>query len=322
MTVMNRTLLATLLIAVSPTVAAEQYLLDDGTTFVASPIGEAHGVLTLLRADGEKITVERARIVAVDRSVAAPEDVAANAAKQRKKFLAQRRKEADKLLAKLGRAKEADRPEIRSELDDYGEKELLPVLTRGLLSKKQIVRDESLARLRAGKRPESIVALSVGAIAAPEGTAKLAHAAATDKDIDLALLFYEYVAAYPTEVPLRVNAIERIADVGRVGSGRTLIGVMELVRLEAGYTHAEIRGARQRPLTLGNTQLTVELPIVEVLRVKTAVTAPSLRVVNAAAVQALQRISGYEYGDDLKTWQRWWKRLEKEREESGGAIDD
>ena len=87
---------------------------------------------------------------------------------------------------------------------------------------------------------------------------------------------------------------------------------MELVRIEAGYTHAEVRGSRKKPLTLGNTQLTIELPIVEVLRIKSAISAPSIRVVNAAAVQALEKISGYQYGDDLKTWQRWWRRQEKE----------
>ena len=89
--------------------AAEQYLLDDGTSFIAAPIGEAHGVLTLLRADGEEVAIERERISAIDRSVKVPVEIARKAAGKRKRFVDQRRKAATKLLEKLGRAKESER---------------------------------------------------------------------------------------------------------------------------------------------------------------------------------------------------------------------
>ena len=91
-------LLALLLAVPAP---AEQYLLDDGTSFVAAPIGEAHGVLTLLRADGQEVTIDRARISAIDRSVKVPVEITRKAAGKRKRFLDQRRKAATKLLAML-----------------------------------------------------------------------------------------------------------------------------------------------------------------------------------------------------------------------------
>ena len=309
-------------IAISITTAptwADRFLLDDGSEIIGVYIGEADGLTHYLDSDGKRQQLSSDTVQHVDRRHRLDnERLEKRGAKLRQRFMAERQEAFEKALHHATKKTSPDSNEP-SEIKNFTEPETLPTLVRTLCSSKKKARAAHAIAQRVLDRcssPDSVVACAIVAVAgAEQSTRDHCHEQAWKRHEELTLAFYEYVAQLPTHPELRSAAIQRIAAAGRESSGGALIAVLRGLRIDTGTTLAKQLPSRFRPLNLGNTQLTVELPVVEVFHVAGTPQTIVLNTVGDHARGALQAISGYSYGDDLAAWERWWKRVGSEKQQ-------
>ena len=288
---------------------ADRFALEDGTIFEAAFIGEVDGVITILDAEGER-TIRRADLEAIQQQPVRDPSLRLAASKARARFRKRCDREVRTILKEYRRAKEAERSSIAARLDGYRELDQVAALADAVMSKKKAVRQLAIERLEKMSIHESVIPLVLVSVISKDDTeSRRVRDVAIDRNRDLSRHLYEYAAELPMEAHARIHALDSLGEIGNLGSTPSLIATLYSLGIEAGLERAEVRGFREKPLTLGNTRLTIQLPVVEHLRVATTARYREtvLEMLQKRTVRTLQTVTGRTLGNDVGAWQRWWK---------------
>ncbi|MEM7261492.1 MAG: hypothetical protein AAF488_05830 [Planctomycetota bacterium] len=304
-------------VTLSATSHAEEFHLEDGSVVVAAYIGEANGEIHILDSSGER-TLARSAVTRIRWTPVENDDLRRRAASKREKFHDRRVREIRKLVGKLAKASTSQRESLEAEITRYAELERIPVFAKSVVSRHEHVREFTLTQLAAMDRIEAVAPLVLGAIGIRDAEfTDRAHLAALKVQPELTRLLYEYAGGIPMQAEARLQAFDRLGRMGDRDAGESLIVTYHALGLEAEIQHAKKIGARQRPLSLGNTQLTVELPVVSYFKTSTNLRYKPAEIerLRNGAIAALEKISGEPLGHDLAAWTDWWKEYRAKRDE-------
>ncbi len=296
----------------SSLLCAARFYLRDGTVVEAAFIGEANGEVVVLDALGKKQKLVRAEIRWVDWEHRLKSTLEARAKRRRESFSRKRRAEAERLVRKLERCRASERAKIFQALDGFQDRELLSVFDRGLRSQVVEVREYTCSRLERFHGNAAVVPLvSVATTHRDPELVERVHQLALSKDADMTRKLYEYVVV-TAPVPQRLRALDSIQKIGDLKSATRLVWNLTYVQSHIRAQLARSRGLREVPVRLGqNTDVSIELPEIELIEVMTTVQIPveSLKTIEAKTVEALEAISGQQLGSDSRSWQHWLKQL-------------
>lgn len=293
-------------------VRADFIYLNDGSRFLAGIIGEADGVVSLLDEHGKERSVPRSEINAIDPTPPLPPELARQAARLRLRFTQDRQRAAHSMLEQFERAQsDAERASWAERLAGFREREALPAYAEGLSRAAVPVASTCLERLRAFESPAAVVGLIKGALEQPDTElAQAAGVAAFERQPDLARRLCEY-AALASPVPQRLRAIETLGAQRQRQSVPSLVRVMRMVQSVVRTQLVRTKRLREVPVTLGGgANVTIELPEIELIQVMTSTMVPvvSLERLEAVTAQALETISGQQFGTQVEAWERWWQQ--------------
>lgn len=319
---MHRTLplLLAPLLLLSPA-SAEVFKLEDGTQLEGAYIGEADGKITIMPAKGALVVLDRAKVATIDWSHKLDAKLNKKIARVRANFSKKQARAIKKLLRSYKRADADERAALEKKLDGLSPELLLKPLTEMLAARDAETRSMAVRRLAALESTKAVGPLVRAALTA-KGSAfsEEAHAAASRVDSTLARRFYEEVAASKTKPARRVRALGFLKGMGDRGAVPGLVRVLEHVNSEIKATLATAGGLRRIPVNLGTTgasgsNVPIELPEVSMTQIQTSVAVPVsvLRRIRGAAVEALNGVTGQDFGDDAGAWERWWQRQPKKK---------
>lgn len=322
-----RIALLALLGVLFPTVAsAALFRLADGSDLAAAYIGEVGDVITVLTADGKRKELQRADIVWMDGSHRLSAQMEKRAARARGRFLVKRRKAAEKIARRLANKKKPEqRVPLIAELDSFSELEQVPALSYMLRARKGDSREWALARLRGFKTDAAVLPLVQDSLVLEDPQlAAETSALAVERNADLARRIYEY-SAQVSPFSHRLRAVKHLQSIGSRASGKVLVKVLRYVTMTVRVQLARSTGLKEIPVSLGASaqSVVIETPGVELIEVMTSVEVPvqMFELIERSTIEALQSISGEDFGADLRSWEGW-VREEAQKEAPLGPPSD
>lgn len=305
--------------AFCPTVEAEVFHLQDGTTITGAHVVDIDDRVIVLLPNGKLEEIPRKELLLVETARNVDPELTAKARKEKKRLLKKRRKAAAKLLTRYGKTDDGDtgaseRREIELELDGYSGEELAPGLADGICSKRRRLRELSFRRLVAIGGGTALVPLARGALNAPdESLRKRSHDAVLAISEDAGRRVYEYVVAGSQNEGERLRSLAYVDSIGSLDSVPGLIRILEYVDATVRFQLVRDKGLKQVPVSLGSlgaaaTQVPIDLPNTELIQVQVSTRVPtkSAKIVRQGVAATLTSITGEKHGEDVEAWKEWW----------------
>ncbi len=299
---------------------AAVFHMREGDPITGAYIGKESDRVVLLDAAGKRRTVLAADILRVDWATLASTSVERKAKRERGRHLKKRRRAASDLVRALEKADLDARPALHSELGQFDEAELMRALDKGLRSRHVHVRDYSYGRLKTFASPGAIVPLLKYTLSGSDPAFRdRTHQTALTKNRDKSRQVYEYVAL-KAGFDERETALNRIAAIGDPKSVPRLVQLLTYVDMNIRATLVRAKRIREVPVSLsGATNVTIDLPEVELIEVNTSVKVPMqvLRKLEGTTINTLRAVTGVDLGDDTKAWTHWWAEYQKSGARTG-----